>query len=77
LTLLFLSCTHLRADVPHAAGNDFEGRAVLPPQQVEFIHDEQRNVLHVAPLLPAPTEHVPVLGGADNDVALLQKLQIC
>lgn len=47
-----------------------QGRAVRAAQQVHLIHDEQRHVLHRLALLPPPRQHVPVLRGGDNDVAL-------
>ena len=43
---------------------------------MQLIHNEQADVLHVLPLLPPPGEHVPLLRGADHDVALGQELQV-
>mmetsp|Transcript_1476 Transcript_1476/g.4619 ORF Transcript_1476/g.4619 Transcript_1476/m.4619 type:complete len:239 (+) Transcript_1476:2210-2926(+) len=43
---------------------------------MQFIDHQQTHALHVLALLPATTEHVPVLRGAHHQVAALQQTQI-
>ena len=43
---------------------------------MKLVHDEQTDVLHVFPLFPSPGQHVPPLGGTDDDVTLEKMLQI-
>lgn len=43
---------------------------------MSLVHNEEADVLHVLPLLPAAGQDVPLVGGAHNDVAFAQKLQV-
>lgn len=51
-------------------------RSIAPTNQMEFIHNEEWDVLHILALLPPPGQHVPVLRGGDDNVSLLQQLQV-
>ena len=65
---------HLAVDlgghVPHARADHLQHGARLPSNEVELVHNEEVDVLHILPLLPPPGEDVPVLGSTDYDVAL-------
>lgn len=49
---------------------------VLATDEMHFVHDEEVDVLNVLALLPAPREDVPLLRGADDDVAFTQELEV-
>mmetsp|Transcript_16685 Transcript_16685/g.49879 ORF Transcript_16685/g.49879 Transcript_16685/m.49879 type:complete len:382 (-) Transcript_16685:3635-4780(-) len=46
-------------------------------KEVELIHNEERRLLHEPSLPPPPRQHVPLLRGADHDVALFEQLVVC
>ena len=66
----------LGADVPHAARDHLHDRSHRASNQVELIRDEERDVLHVFPLLPPAADHVPLLWRGDDHLALLEQLQV-
>ena len=66
----------LGADVPHAARDHFHGWSHGATDQMEFIRNEERDVLHVFPLLPPAADHIPLLRRGDDHLALLEQLQI-
>ena len=49
---------------------------MISAQQLEFVHNEQLDILNIPPLLPPPGQHVPLLRGRDDDVPLGQQLQV-
>ena len=49
---------------------------MISSQQLEFINNEELDVLNIPSLLPPPGQHVPLLRGGDDDVPLGQQLQI-
>jgi hypothetical protein len=61
---------NLRADVTHTRADDFKDRSFLSSDQVKLIHNEEVHILHILSLFPTSGEHVPLLGSADDNVAL-------
>ena len=58
----------LRADVPHARGDDLHGRSLHRVEVVHLVHNEQLHLLHVLPSQPPARQNVPLLRRAENDV---------
>ena len=40
------------------------------PNEVQLIHYEERHILHMLALFPAPAENVPLLWRRDGDICL-------
>ncbi len=51
-----------------------KNRSIGSTNEVQLIHNEQRHLLHFLPggLPPPPTQHVPILRGANHDIGLPQ-----
>lgn len=67
--------TPIVRDMKHEAR--LSSYSVFSSDEVGLIYNEQADVLHVLPLLPATGQNVPFVGGADDYVAFSQELQIC
>eukprot|EP00982_Pelagococcus_subviridis_P006987 30392-Pelagococcus_subviridis.AAC.4 len=66
----------LRADVTHPARDHLHRRSDGAADEVQLVRDEQRDVLHVLPLLPSSADDVPLVRRRDDDLSSLQKLEI-
>mmetsp|Transcript_120927 Transcript_120927/g.337455 ORF Transcript_120927/g.337455 Transcript_120927/m.337455 type:complete len:426 (+) Transcript_120927:1780-3057(+) len=67
---------HLHGDVAHAADHRLQRRPDVAVQEVQLIHHKEAHLLDALPRLPAAAHQVPLLGGRDYDVGLLQDLDV-
>ena len=49
---------------------------MISSQELEFVNNEELDILNIPPLFPPPGQHIPLLRGGDDDVPLGQQLQI-
>lgn len=43
---------------------------VVPTKQMDLIYDENSDLLHIVPILPASTDSIPLLWCSDDKVSL-------
>mmetsp|Transcript_21616 Transcript_21616/g.58162 ORF Transcript_21616/g.58162 Transcript_21616/m.58162 type:complete len:581 (-) Transcript_21616:369-2111(-) len=66
----------LRSHVAHAAHDHLEHGPAVFPKQVHFVEDERHHVAHVASVLPAARDGVPLLGRGAEYVGGAQGVRI-
>mmetsp|Transcript_43379 Transcript_43379/g.114245 ORF Transcript_43379/g.114245 Transcript_43379/m.114245 type:complete len:464 (+) Transcript_43379:1581-2972(+) len=67
---------HLHRDVTHTADDGLQRGTDVAVQQVEFINDEEANLLHALPRLPPSTHQVPLVRRRDDYVGFVKDLHI-
>eukprot|EP00906_Rhabdomonas_costata_P006819 RCo009881 len=67
---------HLRADVPHPGHDHLHHRPPWAHDEMQLVYNEELHTRDVLSLLPPSGDDIPVLRGADNNLALFQQLEV-
>mmetsp|Transcript_75394 Transcript_75394/g.157135 ORF Transcript_75394/g.157135 Transcript_75394/m.157135 type:complete len:1109 (+) Transcript_75394:119-3445(+) len=66
----------LGRDVSHSADDGFESRSDIGVEEVQLVNDEETDVLHDLLRHSSATHQIPLLGGGDDNVGLLEGLGV-
>ena len=62
--------------VPHSGANDLNNGTVLTSKQMDFITNEQMDILYIFTLLPSPGKNIPFFWRRNNDVSYKKEQKI-